>query len=133
MANLMHLEAMMMKEHYGLQLSDKLKPDFAEEYLGKTLWLYTDWGALAKLEQLKQLFEILVECPRNERSDTTLSSFFCCASGLNDPVKAPCDNRRFSEPIARRCLDLGDHFYIKREWTSLLIMLPTNRIDKLQD
>jgi hypothetical protein len=92
---------MMMKEQCGLQLSDKLKPDFAKEYLGKTPWLYyTDWGALAKVEQLKQRF-LRVFLSRNERSNTTLSSFFRCASGLNDSVKAPCDNRRFSEPIAR--------------------------------
>jgi hypothetical protein len=71
-ARLIHLEAM-MSEHCGLMLFEKNKKDEAREYLGKAMWLYDDWGALAKVKQLKWRFVFLGDFPRRSEGEMPLS------------------------------------------------------------
>jgi hypothetical protein len=66
-ARLMHLEAM-MNEHCGRMLLEKNKKVLANEYLGRAYWLFTDWGAMAKVKQLRLQFKFLGDYPRRENN-----------------------------------------------------------------
>jgi hypothetical protein len=72
-ARLMHLEAMMY-EHCGRMLLEKNKQELANEYLGRAYWLFTDWGAMAKVKQLGLQFKFLGNYPRRDTNNNTRSS-----------------------------------------------------------
>jgi predicted ATPase len=67
---LLHLEAM-MNEQCGLLLLEEGDKESARDYLGKALWLFRDWGALAKFKQLKTRFDFLVDFPPQAATERT--------------------------------------------------------------
>lgn len=54
---MLHLAAM-MNEQCGLMLLEARSYGLGMEYLGSALWLYSDWGAEGKVQQMRQKFDI---------------------------------------------------------------------------
>jgi hypothetical protein len=74
-ANLMHLEAM-MSEQGGMLLLKKGKLELGKEYLGRAVWLFNDWGATAKVDQLQERFTFLEHVPRKSVNRSSLTSLY---------------------------------------------------------
>lgn len=122
-ANLTHLEAMMNERCGHLQLS-KGKKESAQEYLGNAMWLFNDWGAFAKVTQLREQFPFLSDYPRKEGTNSTNKSKLRKANliGLEEPVPTDTsagtsERKATQKTVSSRFSDLassGTMFYVKK-------------------
>ncbi|KAL3942025.1 MAG: hypothetical protein SGBAC_003711 [Bacillariaceae sp.] len=71
-ANMLHFAAM-MNEQCGKMLLSEGSYDLGTEYLGAALWLYDDWGADGKVQQMKVAFDISKRKQLQTASDTSSS------------------------------------------------------------
>jgi hypothetical protein len=62
-AKMLHLGAL-MNEHCGMHYykSNNKNENRAAEYLEEAMWLYQEWGAVAKVQQLKRSYPFLNHC-----------------------------------------------------------------------
>mmetsp|Transcript_26404 Transcript_26404/g.63372 ORF Transcript_26404/g.63372 Transcript_26404/m.63372 type:complete len:90 (+) Transcript_26404:3305-3574(+) len=63
-ASMIHLEAM-AKERYAVMLNDESDSELAKNYMTSSYWLYHDWGAHAKVQQLLEAYSFLKHSKRS--------------------------------------------------------------------
>lgn len=87
--NLTHLEAL-MNEHCGFMYQEAGDHRSAEYYMGRAMWLYHDWGALAKVYSMKKRYPFLQKASRDCKTGrTSLSTFIQQANtSLSESVGA---------------------------------------------